>query len=429
MADAQDKVDSLRDRIEDSDAIDDEDRNLLLAFSDELFFLRNEYSYERHLKLLSHLTILSGESVRYDRDQLPDLSLAAALEDEAETKAFVQWIHETPLINSEETNRDYRVALRMFGQHVTPGDDKPDSIEIISSTTPRNYDPAPDPAKMLWWDEHIVPMIDAAQNFRDKAAIAVSWDLGGRSGEFRELRLGDVSDHRHGLKVTVQGKTGQRSPLLIPSVPHLQRWRDVHPRKGDNSAPLWCHLQTGEDVSYNSKQKMLVEPGKRADVVLPAKPTFTRMRKSRASDLASKNIRQAFIEDRMGWTRGSTVAARYIATFSETRDRELAKAHGLDVSEEEPEPTGPVPCPRCDRDNPREEDFCVWCDQALEEQAVEELRTDEKKVQRMLLKFARQDASLLEDAEKRDDIAEVLADNPELQRRAKDLVDELDLAL
>ncbi len=428
MSDTQAKIESLRDRIQASEHVADEDKELLIQFSDELYFLRSEYSYDRHHKLLSHLAILAGESVRYDHEQLPDeeLTLAGALEDEAVTKGLVGWVHETDLINSEETNRDYRVALRMFGEHVTEGEGKPDSIEIVSASTPKNYDPAPDPAKMLAWEDHIKPMIEAAQNFRDKAAIAVAWDLGGRSGEFRELRIGDVSDHRHGLQVTVQGKTGQRSPLLIPSVPHLARWLEVHPRRDDDSAPLWCHLQTGEDISYNAKSKMLTEPGKRAPVTLPSKPTFTRMRKSRASDLASKNLRQAFLEDRMGWTRGSTVAARYIATFSETRTREFAKAHGKDVTEEEPEPTGPITCPRCDRENPRDEEFCVWCNQALAQTAIEELRTDEKKVQRAILKFAKQDPSLLEDAEERDEIVGVLADNPDLQRQANELVDELE---
>jgi integrase len=61
---------------------------------------------------------------------------------------------------------------------------------------------------MFAWDNHIKPMIDAAQNLRDKAAVTVAWDLGGRSGEFRSLRVGDVSDHKHRLKITVDGKTG-----------------------------------------------------------------------------------------------------------------------------------------------------------------------------------------------------------------------------
>jgi hypothetical protein len=179
-------------------------------------------------------------------------------------------------------------------------------------------------------------------------------------------------------------------------------------------------------MSYNSNVKMLKEPGKRADVTLPADPTFTRMRKSRASALASKNIRQAYLEDRMGWTRGYKVAARYVATFSETRDRELAKDHGIDVqAEDEPEPMGPVTCPRCDRENPRDEDICVWCDQALDETAIDELKTDEKRVQRALLKFAKDDPSLLENVEDREQIEEAFASNPELYDQARELLDEL----
>lgn len=96
---------------------------------------------------------------------------------------------------------------------------------------------------MLWWDEHIIPMIEKARHLRDKAAIA-AWDSGTRSQEFCNLRVGDVSDHNHGMKISVDGKRGQRSILLIPSVPYLQQWLSVHPARDDHTAPLWCKLDS-----------------------------------------------------------------------------------------------------------------------------------------------------------------------------------------
>ena len=55
----------------------------------------------------------------------------------------------------EETNRDYRIALRVFGRRTVNGngDDPPESLGWVPSGTPRNYDPAPNPADMFHWDE------------------------------------------------------------------------------------------------------------------------------------------------------------------------------------------------------------------------------------------------------------------------------------
>jgi hypothetical protein len=73
--------------------------------------------------------------------------------------------------------------------------------------------------------------------------------------------------------------------------------------------------------------------------------------------------------------RGSTAAARYIAVFADAADNELARIHGQDVSDDEPDPIGPVECPRCGKQTPRSEDHCVWCSQSLD--AAKEAAVDE----------------------------------------------------
>jgi integrase len=373
-------IESLRDRITAAESLPDRDRELLLEFSDELDFRASEYSDERHQKLLNHLAILAGVSERYDDSQLPDTPLHRCLEDEDATKDLVRWIHTTPLINSPETDKDYRIALRVFGNHVTDGDDPPPSIDIISATTPRDYDPSPDPSKMYWWDEHVEPIIEAATNLRNRAAWAVGWDLGGRSGEFRDLTIGDISEHRHGTRVTVDGKTGQRSVLLIPSQSYLDKWLAVHPRSDDPEAPLWCGLKSGDALSYRGELKMLKAPARRADITLPDEPTFTRLRKSRASQLASEGLSQAVLEDRQGWTRGSDAAARYISVFAEAREREVAAIHGIDVETESSDAPSPIECPRCGATNPPNAAACEDCTHVLD---AETARVIEATVERL----------------------------------------------
>lgn len=415
-----DSIDRLRERIQSSSEICEADKDALLKFSDELEFLDVHYTDDRHVKLLQHCTLLAGDSEKYEPEELPDVAVSSSFDREESVKNLGRWIQRNQ--NNEETKRDYRVALRMFGKRVTDGDDIPEPLQLLSSGTPRSYDPTPDPAKMLWWEDHIKPMIDNAHHLRDKAAIAVAWDSGARSGEFRGLRIGDVSDHKHGLKISVDGKTGERSILLIPSVTYLRQWLNVHPASDDPTAPLWCKLNSPEDPSYRMKLKMLKKPARRAGVD-HTNISFRRMRKSSASYLASQNVNQTHLEEHHGWKRGSDIASRYITVFSEANDREIARAHGADVQEEEHEPIAPVTCPRCRSETPRDEPLCVWCGQAMEQGAVEELESEKREARTELLRIAREDPSLLEDLNQLEQVMEFVDSNPGVLREAKEFVE------
>jgi len=358
MTDPRDSVETLREKIETGDRdIDHEaDRDALLEFSRTLDLLSTEYSDYRHLKLLRHCTRMA-EHVG---------GLADALEDRDAAEAIVTWINRT--YDNEETNRDYRSAIRVFGKRTSDGTGVPDSLSWVPTGTSSNYDPKPDPTEMLDWDTHVLPMVDAAMNPRDAALAAVAWDAGPRAGELKSLRVGDVTDHKHGLQITVDGKVGQRSITLIISVPYLQQWLEAHPASDDDTAPLWSKVNTAASISDRMFTKILDELAERAEVSRPV--TLTNFRKSSASYLASQGMNQAHLEDHHGWTRGSEHAARYISVFGDHADNELARIHGRDVAEDdEADDYAPVPCPRCGEQTPRERDFCIHCHQALDLEA------------------------------------------------------------
>lgn len=400
MTDPSTQLDTLRERIEDSNEIDEHDREALLAFDDTLALLNSEYSTHRHLKLLRHVTIMA-EKVG---------GVADALDDRDAAEEIVRWIHRN--YDNEETNQDYRVALKVFGRRTSDenGTEPPDSLDWIPSGTSSSYDPSPEPSNMLGWDEDILPMIEETQNSRDAAAIALQFDAGLRGGEFQSLTVGDVTDHKHGLQVTVDGKQGKRTVTLITSVPQIQRWLSDHPAPDDGTAPLWSKLSKPEPMSYRMITKMFKEPAKRAGVTKPV--TLTNLRKSSASYLASRGMNQAHIEDHHGWVQGSKVASRYISIFAEDADRELARIHGLDIEDDEPEPTAPRECPRCGEQTPRNRDLCVWCGQALEPGAADRAEAFEDIIVESLAEATGEDAQRL--LEFRD----AAKDDPEIRAEA-----------
>jgi len=376
------RLESNREKIETSDQLADRDQDLLLEFDRQLAL--QQYSDARHLKLIRHCRVMAGHvETSVGPSKTPDPDLAAMLEDREVAETYVAWINRQ--YDNEETNRDMRVALRVFGTLVTDGGGVPDTLDWIPSTTSRSYNPTPDPAEMLDWDD-VETLLDNCYNARDRALMAVAWDAGPRGGELHGLRVGDVADHDHGLQISVDGKQGQRSVTLFVASSQLSRWLDVHPASGDETAPLWCKLSDGQSqLSYQRLSDIPREAADRAGVSKPV--TFTNFRKSSASHLASQGVSQSILEDHHGWSRGSDVAGRYVSVFSDASDREIAAAHGLDITTDEDDQTiAAVECPRCGERTPGTQSFCHNCHAAIDPEAsdlVDELvdRLDEKLIE------------------------------------------------
>jgi hypothetical protein len=300
-------------------------------------------------------------------------------------------------------------------------EEKPDSTVWIPTGTSSDHDPRPDPGDMLEWEENVKPMIDSCRNPRDKALIAVAFDSGARSGELQDPEVGDVSDHEHGLQIHLDGRMGQRSVTLIPSVPYLNRWLSEHPGSDDESAPLWSKLNTPEEISYRLFNNIFKDAADRVGVTKPVTPT--NFRKSNATYLAKQGVNQAYIEDRQGRKRGSEATAFYIAKFGGEADDRYAEIHGLEVETEEAETHAPLECPRCNKQTPADEDFCVWCHQAMDPNAVEKIEEKQTEQRRNLLRLSQENPELLETLEEMEPLINALGDDPELLSVASEFVE------
>jgi hypothetical protein len=400
----QRRIENNREKIQHSDQLDERDQDLLQEFDRQLAL--RQYSDARHLKLIRHCRVLAGHvETSVGPDETPEPALADALEDRDAAEEIVHWIHTE--YDNEETNRDMRVALRMFGKLVTDGDEIPGELSWIPSTTSRSYNPTPDPADMLDWDGDVIPMIQHAYNPRDKALLAVAWDAGLRGGELHDLSIGDVSDHDHGLQLHVDGKQGQRTVTLFVAGGHLSTWLDAHPASDDSTAPLWCLLSDGKSqISYQRLGDVVHECADRADMEKPA--TITNFRKSSASHLASQGVSQSILEEHHGWARGSDVAGRYIAVFADASDREIAAAHGLDIKTEDDEQSiASIKCPRCGELTPQSRACCLHCQQAIRPEATEVIDDIKDAADRILV-----DADSKQEREDAITIRNAVDDNP-----------------
>jgi hypothetical protein len=426
----RDRIENLRERIKkrsgltdedpkDTDAptIADDDAEKLLEFSRQLDLLNSKYSDYRHEKLLRHCVIMA-EQVG---------GLADALESRDAAEDVVVWINterDTPEY-SEETNQDYRVALRIFGKRTLKmaDDEVPESLAWVPTGTSNNYDPSPSRSDMLEWEEAKLMAEEGTTNPRDKALIPVSHELGPRGEEMHEVRMGQVNDADHGIQISLDGKQGEHSVTLINSVPYLQKWLSEHPAPDDDEAFLWCKLDDPYDnSSYQTFLGIFKSAGRRAGIDKPVTPT--NFRKSNTYWLAKQGANESFINDRQGRKPTSDHARRYISEFGpENENNQYAELQGLDVETAKTEDRTPLTCPRCDKQTPRDEPFCVWCHQALEPDAVDKLEKEESEQRRELLRIAKENPELLDAVEELEPLINTLGGDAEVINTAKDFVE------
>lgn len=359
MVDAGPAVRTLRERIDQGDRGHPEDAETLLEFSDRLFEAQPTLGDKRHLKYLRHATKLSEA----------EGPIQGLLYDEDKARVIVRYIHTN--YSNAYTNKDFRLTLRKLGRLCTPGDDLPESVAWIPASLSNDVDPLPERESLLTWDD-VEEMASAARNARDAALCVVAMELGARSSELRQLKIGDIHDGKQGVRVRIDGakNTGRREVPLIRSVDRLNRWLSMHPRSGDSSAPLWCGLDSGEDLSYRAFRDALDRCADRADMADSKDVTPTGFRKASATWLARTGMNAAHIEDRQGRARGSDAVRHYISRFGGD-DAEDAYLTFLGHDDADGAPT----CPRCDANVSDDAESCLRCGQMLDGTAA--ARTDE----------------------------------------------------
>jgi hypothetical protein len=204
-------------------------------------------------------------------------------------------------------------------------------------------------------EEEAKAMIDSATSARDKA------------GEALGMRVSDVAFDENGARVSVRGKTGSRTVLLITSAPILGLYLQQHPFKGGDG-PLWIHFGTWKKyqrMSYQATRETLIRIARRAGIRKRVHPHL--FRHSAATRDGGYNISERILELKFGWAKGSKMAARY----THLQDARIADSiflstyAGKEIRPPEPE-FRPLRCPKCSEKNTVGMKYCGRCGCPLE---------------------------------------------------------------
>lgn len=248
--------------------------------------------------------------------------------------------------------------------------------------------------------DEVEAMIHAAKYSRDRAIIALLYEGGLRPVEIGRITWRDISFHKHGADVTVREKTDR--PRQIPirwAVPYVAQWRQDCPYVPDGEAVMFSTLvprrYKGElrylPLTESTLRKQLQRIAAAAGVRRYRHPY--QLRHTRITDLLNANIPESHVMQISHGGR-TQMFSRYAHVTDSDAKRSILKLQGVDVEElQKPPALEARQCPRCNRINPRDVEWCGGCGHPLTLEAAGGIAAAES----ILTRIADQDPTSAQD--------------------------------
>ena len=223
--------------------------------------------------------------------------------------------------------------------------------------------------------------LDSCMNARDRALISVLYDSGCRIGELLSLRIRDAQSDQYGYVLAVTGKTGFRRVRIVGnSIVYLKAWLDGHPNRNNIDAPIFCGLETRNNLKameHSDVYSMLKKVLKRAGITRRIHPHL--FRHSYVTRMVDRNLSESALKDQVGWTKGSRMLEVYSHLSMRQKDEAVLRASGIQIESEQEDQMLPVECPRCGKKNPSNAKTCRNCWMPLTtEEALQQVEKEKK---------------------------------------------------
>jgi integrase/recombinase XerD len=262
----------------------------------------------------------------------------------------------------------------------------------------------------MWTEEDDLLFYKYCPSVRDRAWHAVSRDTGCRPDELLKLKIKDLvvvqTETYQIARVTVNGKTGVRTPRINHGYPYLKDWlsHGNHPYSSVPDAPLFCgvgrknlgrRLATHTINAMYDKYKKVVFPN-----LLDNDPTVPPEDKQKIKDLLQKRwnpyVRRhtaateisktlkapELVDQYMGWSRKGNTHVKYQHYYADDSFNAILEADGLvphGTAKKRKDLLKPIPCPNCDEPNKPGSRFCSKCKYVLSYDAYQGALEEERK--------------------------------------------------
>jgi len=285
-----------------------------------------------------------------------------------EKKHVEKWYQHIKAKYAENTIHNYVNCMKKLLRVLYECEDTPPCISWIKTRRKNNNNMR----DKLLTQEEIKALVDVAKDIKIKALIMVLYEGALRISEALSLRIRDVEFTRYGAKIRVNGKTGERTLILIKSEPYLREWLNVHPLKHDSNAYVFVSYYNGKwkQLSRVTAHIHLTRLAKKAGINKKVHPHM--LRHTRLTELATKLTEQE-LKIIAGWKLDSKMPAIYVHLSGRDAEKALLKAEGIEVKEEtkkEKSKLEPIVCPRCGYKNRFDAKYCSFCGLILDDKTA-----------------------------------------------------------
>ena len=319
-----------------------------------------------------------------------------------------KWVEKISREVSEWTLATYQINFRSLMKTVYGTKDYPPCVEWLKPVSTKRLLKKNNMRDKILTEEEVKRLVDATDNLKHKALIMVTWEGALRAGEALSLRIRDIEFTERGVRIRVQGKTGERTLLLFKAEPYLREWLQIHPFRDDPNAYIF-YIRFGGDVkqmSHHGFNAFLYRLAKKAGIKKKIHSHI--LRHSRLTQLATILTEQE-LKQYAGWEKDSRMAAVYVHLSGRDTEKISMKAAGLKVEEKKEEKKVLIPkkCPRCQTLNRPDALYCSTCGLILDERVAIRIRKEEEeetkffeKLVAALIKLTKEKPELKEELKK-----------------------------
>jgi len=271
----------------------------------------------------------------------------------------------------------------------------PDLVRIKMKRTKRL---SPYSQNEIWEREELLTIINYEPSRRNKAALALFWDLDARNHEVTLLKLKNIRlKEKYGEgEVPHEAKTGAGPILLTLSFPYVRDWLDEHPFRREMEARLICNSVTGGPIKPDAMWTMMkqlktrisrmVEKGEIKNVEEKEKLEYLLVTKKwnpyclRHSSISwdSDYLPEYALKKKVRWSMNSRQGTRYIKKRMGTELKNKILEHNGIVT---PSILNNKPviseCARCRFINSFDSLYCKSCSYPLKPEAYDSIKQSE----------------------------------------------------
>ncbi|WP_458746030.1 hypothetical protein [Candidatus Nitrosocosmicus sp. T] len=298
-------------------------------------------------------------------------------------KYFYRWLHNA---------RDKGINVKSYDTWNTP-----DFINLKMKRTKRL---SPYLETEIWEKDELITIIKYEPHKRNKAILALLWDLDARPHEITLLKIKHIRlKEKYGEgEIPHQAKTGSGPMLLTLSFPYVRDWLNEHPFKNEPEARLICNLLTGSSIGPDQIYDVMRQLKKRIQRLIDCNTISNSNELDhirylldtkkwnpyciRHSSIShdSDYLPEYALKKKVRWSMNSKQGSRYIKKRMGNELKNKILEHNGIISEEISKRKPSVAnCPRCELVNTVENKYCSKCSYPLKPEAFDEIKEEENK--------------------------------------------------